>query len=147
MYKFPLGAVLNHRKFLEENLQKELGLLKKVVVDERKKLGDFKKARKDLSRELQNRQKKSATMSETLLYVRFIDQLSKRVDMQKERIIEAEKDVELKREDLVGAMKNRKVIEKLKEKGWETYKHNMLRKEENFMNEMAAVRFKPKPQE
>jgi len=147
MYKFPLGAVLNHRKFLEENLQKELGQLKKVLVDERKKLGDIKRAKKGFSRELQNKQKKSSTISETLLYVRFIDQLSKRVDMQKERITEAENDVERKREDLVGAMKNRKVIEKLKEKGWETFKHNMLRKEQNFMNEMAAIRFKPKSQE
>jgi len=146
MYKFPLGAVLKHRKFLEENLQKELGLLKRVLVDERKKFAGFKKARKEFSGELQKKRKKGITISETLLYVRYNEQLSRQLDKQKERILEAEKDVDKKREDLIGAMKNRKVLEKLKEKGWETYRRNLMKKELNFMDEMASVRFDPKTQ-
>lgn len=144
MYKFPLGTVLNHRKFLEENLQKEFGILKRLLVDERKKLTDIRNASKKCSKELRQRQQKSLTVSESLIYVRFVEQLSRNLDKQKERVVETEQEVEKKREDLVEAMKNRKVLEKLKEKGLETYRNNLLKQERIFMNEMASVRFQRK---
>ena len=144
MYKFSLKAVLNHRRFIEEKLQKELGQLKEILGDERKRLSDLIRARREISKELQEKQREIITISEALLHVRFIEQLSRREDLQKKKILNAEKEVEQKREDLIEAMKNRKVLEKLKEKGWETYKHNMMRKEQEFMNEMVAVRFRHK---
>lgn len=144
MYKFSLKAVLNHRRFIEEKLQKELGQLEAILGNERKRLSDLIRARREISKELQEKQREIITISETLLHVRFIEQLSRREDLLKKKILNAEKEVEQKREDLIEAMKNRKVLEKLKEKGWETYKHNMMRKEQEFMNEMAAVRFRHK---
>ena len=147
MYKFSLRAVLNHRRFIEEKLQKELAQLKEIFSNERNRLSDLKRARRIFSKELQDKQREAITISETLLHVRFIEQLSTREDLQKKKVLDAEKEVEQKREDLIEAMKNRKALEKLKEKGWETYKHNMMRKEQEFMNEMAAVRFVHKPSE
>ncbi|MBW1850464.1 MAG: flagellar export protein FliJ, partial [Deltaproteobacteria bacterium] len=141
MYKFPLAAVLNHRKFLEENLQKELGLLKKTLLDERNKFADINKAKNEFSRELHQKQIKSITIAETLLYVRFIEQLSWRLERQSERVSETEKNVGQKREDLIEAMKNRKTLENLEEKGRKAYKQNLMRKEQKMMNEMASVRF------
>ena len=142
MYKFPLRAVLNHRKFLEENLQKDLGLLKKVLFDERKKLSDLKRDSKKFSRELQKKQQRSINISETLIYVRYIEQLSKKLDRQKETTLDAEKEVNHKHEELIEAIKNRKILEKLKDKGYASYKHSLLRDEQNFINEMASARFK-----
>ena len=142
MYKFPLRAVLNHRKFLEETLQKELGLLKKVLLDETKKLSDIKKDRTKISMELQKKQKGCINISETLTYVRYIEQLSKQLERQKETVLDVEKDVNLKREELMSAIKNRKMLEKLKENGYSIYKNKLLRDEQNFINEMASVRFK-----
>jgi flagellar FliJ protein len=141
MYKFSLRAVLNHRQFIEENLQKELAQLKDILVNERKILSDLKKARRDFSKELQDKQRGIITISETLLHVRFIEHLSRREDLQKDKILHTENEVEQKREHLVEAMKNRKALEMLKEKGWKTYKHNMIKKEQEVMNEMATVRF------
>jgi flagellar FliJ protein len=141
MYKFSLKTVLNHRRFIEEKLQKELGQLKEILFKERKILSDVRRTREQLSKELQDKQRQIITISETLLHVRFIEQLLRREDQQEEKILIAEKEVEQKREDLIEAMKNRKALEKLKEKGLQTYKHNRMRKEREFMNEMAAVRF------
>jgi flagellar FliJ protein len=142
MYKFSLGPVLNHRKFLEENLQKQFASLEGILLVEKKKLADFKRAKKEFSEELQDKTQKSITISESQLYVTFIEQLTRRMNKQKEKVLNAEKDVEKKRVELIDAMKNRKALEKLKEKGFEKYKLDMMRKEQNFMNEMASVRFK-----
>lgn len=144
MYKFPLGAVLKHRKFLEDNLQKELGVLKRLLVDDKKKLSDIKNTKRKYSKELQFKQQKSITVSDSLLYIRFIDRLSKRHDMQNDRVLQSEQNVDEKREELLEALKKKKVLERLKEKGIETYKQNGLKKERIFLNEMASVRFKRK---
>ena len=144
MYKFSLGAVLNHRKFLEENLQKELGALKRALADEKKKLADLKNARQQSSAELLQKQQKAMTVSENLLYIRFIEQLFERLKKKNLKVCEAEQIVESKREDLVEAVKKRKAMEILKEKGLKKYNQKLLLDEQNFMNEMASVRFKRK---
>lgn len=144
MYKFPLEAVLKHRKFLEENLQKELGVLKRLLADDKKKLSDIKNAKIKCSKELEFKQQKAITVSDSLLYIRFIDRLSKSVDMQSDRVFQAEQNVDMKRKELLEALKKKKVLERLKEKGIETYKQNELKKERIFLNEMASVRFNRK---
>lgn len=144
MYKFPLGAVLKHRKFLEDNLQKELGVLKRLLVDDKKKLSDIKNAKRKYSDELQFKQQESMTVSDSLLYIRFIDSLSRQLDMQNDRVFKSEKNVDEKRNELLTALKKKKVLERLKEKGIETYKQDELKKDRIFLNEMASVRFKRK---
>ena len=144
MYKFPLGAVLKHRKFLEDNLQKELGVLKRLLVDDKKKLSDIKNSKIKYSKELQFKQQKAITVSDNLLYIEFIDRLSKRLDMQNDRVFQSEQNVNKKRKELLKALKKKKVLERLKEKGLETHKQNALKKERIFINEMASVRFKRK---
>lgn len=144
MYKFHLAAVLKHKEHLEEDLKKELGVLKRLLIGEKKKLEELKHTRKEFSNELQQKQHSAITVSENLLYVRFIEQLSLRLENQKEKVLNAEKSVESKRKDLIEVMKNRKALEKLKEKGLEIYRQNLVKKEQNFMNEMASVRFNRK---
>ena len=129
---------------MEENLQKELGALKRALADEKKKLADLKNARQQLSAELWQKQQKAMTVSENLLYVRFIEQLFERRKKQNLKVCEAEQIVESKRKDLVEAVKKRKAMEILKEKGLKKYKQKLLLDEQNFMNEMASVRFKRK---
>ena len=77
MYKFPLGAVLRHRKYLEENLQKELGVLKKQLFDDKKKLSDLKKARKKYAEELHSKQQKVISVSDSILYIRKVKALTR----------------------------------------------------------------------
>lgn len=144
MYKFSLGPVLNHRKFLEENLQKELGSLKKELVDIKNKLAELKDTRRQFRSEWQLKQQKTMTVAESLLYVRFIEKLSGIISKQTLQVCEAENAVDTKRADLIEAVKKRKALEILKEKGLIRYKQKMLLNERNFMDEMASVRFKQK---
>ena len=75
------------------------------------------------------------------LYLPFIEQLSKDIEKQKKNILELENDVEQKRQDLVGATKKKKTLEKLKDKGLKTYKQEMTKNEQEFLNEVAVNRF------
>jgi len=144
MYKFNLEPVLNQRKFVEENLQKELAVLKKLLADEKKMLANFKKAENEVLGELQQRKEESSTISDILLYVSFIEQLSRDIEKQEKRVFDAEKRFDQKREDLIEAMKKRKILEKLKEKRLELYQQEVIKKERDFLNEVGINMFNRK---
>jgi flagellar export protein FliJ len=59
-------------------------------------------------------------------------------------VIAAEKDFKNKRNDLIEIMKNRKVLEKLKENRSKAYQQQTLKNERKFMDEVAAKQFSSK---
>jgi flagellar FliJ protein len=144
MYKFILEPVLNQRKSVEEIMQKELAVLKKLLVDEKKMLAVFKKAENNALKGLQQKKTKSIPVFDILLYVRFIEKLSRDIEKQEERVLDVEKRFDEKREDLIEAIKKRKVIEKLKEKSFKLYQQEITKKEQDFMNEVAINQFNRK---
>ena len=141
MYNFNLESVLNHRKLIGENLQKELAILRLSLLDEREKLGKYKESRSKFLEELKRKQEEGTTISDVFLYLPFIEQLSKDIEKQKKNVLELENDVEQKRLDLVEATKKKKTLEKLKEKGLKAYKEEITKNEQEFLNEVAVNRY------
>jgi flagellar protein FliJ len=144
MYKFSLEPVLKYRKLLEEDFQKDFAVLKRQLFDEKEKLSNFEQTRDRFSRELQQKQVKSISVSDILLYTDYLQEVSKEIEKQSEKILEAEKRVDQKREELVGAMKNRKIIDRLREKGLKAHALEVSKKEQNLMNEAAINVFNKK---
>lgn len=141
MYNFNLESVLNHRKLLEESLQKELAVLRRSLDNERKMLRNFKKKKSEFLEELKRKQEEGITISDVFLYLPFIEQLSKDIEKQKKNLLELENDVEQKRLDLMEAAKKKKALEKLKDKGLKAYKQEIKKDEQEFLNEVAVNRF------
>ena len=144
MYKFSLEPVLKYRKLLEEDLQKDFAVLKRQLLDERERLSNFEQVRERFSEELQQKQMKNFNVSDILLYTDFLQEVSKEIEKQSKKILEAEKSVDQKREDLVGAMKNRKIIDRLREKGLKAHVQELSKKEQDLMNEAAINIFNKK---
>lgn len=141
MYKFALEPVLNHREFLEKKLQAELGALKKVAEEEQRRMRAYKKAKNTFLEELKQKQSQSMTMSEIMLYVSFVERLSKDIEKQKEKVADVEKKLEKGVEDLIEAKKNKKTLEKIKNNKAKEYHNALLKKEQAFLNEVATTRF------
>ena len=144
MYKFSLEPVLKYRKLLEEDIQKDFAVLKRQLLDEKVRLSNFEQVRDRFSGELQQKQVKSISVSDILLYTDYLQEVSKEIKKQSKRILEAEKSVDQKREELVGAMKNRKIIDRLREKGLKAHALEVSKKEQNLMNEAAINVFNKK---
>jgi flagellar FliJ protein len=140
-YTFNLESVLNHRKLIEEIFQKELAVFKKLLSKEKKKLVAYKEKEKKSLKELRLKQIEDIIIPEILSYLTFLDQLSKELETQKERVLEVEEKLDQKREDLIEALKKRKILEKIKEKGWKEYRQELIKIEQNFLNELAIKRF------
>ena len=95
--------------------------------------------------QLQEKQTDGHLVSEIKLFVDFLDQLSKEMEAQRENVLEAERNFSLKRRDLIAAMKERKTLDRLKEKGLQAYEQEQFKKERSFMDEVASRQFTQKP--
>ena len=144
MFKFNLQPLLNHRRYLEEVLQKELAQFRKRLTAEQNKLRRLKEKKREYSQRLQQRQKVNGTVSDLILYLRYLDRLSTELKHQHQQVIAAEKAFKTKRNDLIESMKKRKVLEKLKENRSKAYQQQMLKYERKFMDEVAAKQFSSK---
>jgi len=145
MYKFNLEPLLNHRRYQEEVLQKELAGLKKHLTEEEHKLRALRKKKRQFLLQFQKKQKDGRPASEIKLYFDFVEHLSKKIDAQHQNVLEAKRTFNLKRQDLITAMKERKTLDRLKEKGWQAYQQEQSKKERDLMDEVAGFQFKLKP--
>jgi flagellar FliJ protein len=114
--------------------------LQRKFADEQEKLRRKKQQKRENVLKLQTRQKEGISVSDIILYMNFIAQLSKKTEEQAIRVRDAAKKVNQKRNELIGIMKKRKTLEKLKEKDWLAYQKKMMQDERKFMDEMATIR-------
>jgi flagellar export protein FliJ len=145
MYQFNLEPLLNHRRYQVEILQKELADLKIRLDAEKNKLWLLRQKKRETVLLLQEKQTDGGPASEIKLYIDFIEQLSKKMETQKQNVLEVERNFSLKRQDLVAAMKKQKILDHLKEKGLQAYEQEQLKKERRLMDEVAAHQFNQKP--
>ena len=140
MYRFKLEALLNHHLHQEEVCQKELARVEGQLADEREKLLRLKEEKRENTQQLQTKQKNHINVSEIILSVNYIRQLSKNIEKQTDCVREAARKMNQKRSELVMIVKKRKTLEKLKEKGQMVYQKKMLQNERKLMDEVASTR-------
>ncbi len=141
MYQFKLQALLNHRRHQEEVCQKELAEAQRDLSDAQKKLKRSKKDKRDNIQKLQARQTERHNASNILIFINYIEQLSRDLDAQMQQVDHASQHVTEKRDNLIAIMKKRKTLEKLKEKQWLEYQQKMMLTERKFNDEIAATRY------
>ncbi len=141
MYRFNLQPLLNHRRYQEEVLHKELAHLKIRLLASQDQLQVLKKRKRRYLHQLQTKQKEGRPASEIKLYVDFVDHLTTELEAQHEKVIEAQRKFDSTRRALIAAMKKRKALEKLKEKGRRAYEQAQLKKERDLLDEVAGHQY------
>ena len=141
MFRFPLESLLNHRRLLEEERQKELAALEARRLEAVHHLEALARARRRWEAEWL---RTGVPTSGGLLAVgeRYRKRLDREAAEVRRRLQEAQRSVEAKRRELIEAVQRRKIIEKLKEKEMQRYRASEARKERNFLGEMAVTRFR-----
>lgn len=144
MHRFRLEPVLNHRKHIEEMLQKELSAYARRLDDEKKRLLAYECAKNRFADELNGKQRKGIVISENFLYTAFLDKLAKDIHRQEARVMAIEVAFTQKRAELIEAMKNRKTLDTLKEKELEAFNDQVRKSELDFLNEIGITQFNRK---
>jgi flagellar export protein FliJ len=140
MYRFKLEALLNHRRHQEEVCQKELAQVRRRLFDEREKLERKKREKQESLEKLQAKKKESTTVSDIMLYMNYIQQLSKDIEDQAMHVHKTVKLVDQKRHELISIMQQRKTLKNLKNKEHQAYQQKLMQDERKLMDELAAIR-------
>ena len=140
-FKFALEALLNHRLHHEEIVQKELAAYGSRVRDEKTILTQIHQDKDKAYAEIHQKQLRGIAISEHILYANFLEGLARNLVVQQEKVKESEKKYAQKRDDLIEAVKKRKTIENLKEKGLAAYSIKLLKLDQDFLDEVSICRF------
>lgn len=140
-YHFSLQNVLNHRINLEEEREREFALAIQSLISEQKKLEEIEhKITKEIH-ELSVVETGVFSSQDFMDYEKYIVFLENKKIEQQKKICEAKSVVELEREKLINATKNRKVLERLKEKGMKRYLFDINRLEQIELDEIAVLKY------
>lgn len=146
MYRFSLESVLNHRRHTEDLLQKAFVHKKRELHRAEEELKALEKIKEENLSTLKQKQAAGAGISTILIYDSYIKQMSIRLKEQRHTIAELKNQLTEKRMALVEAMKQRKTLERLKEKERLVYKKALEKKDQIFLGDIAVNRFHRKMQ-
>ena len=140
MSKFKLESLLQHRKHIEENYQRELAKALHELQEEKDTLEQLISSRDQIRRKLEQRLIEDINASELLHFNKYLDRLSLDISLQNKRVADVEDKLEQKRLKLTEAVKSRKIMDKLKDKQLAAEFEKNHKNEQNFMNEIAINR-------
>ncbi|MFA5182589.1 MAG: flagellar export protein FliJ [Syntrophales bacterium] len=142
MFVFKLQAVLDTKKIIEEQKLTEFSEKKKQLNEELLFLEDIQKERILLVDQLRDSQHLIRHMRDIELQITYIDVCTEKEKKQQQIIAGVTSEVEERRLALLEAMKERKVLENLKNRDMDEYKASEVMQERITMDETAILRFR-----
>lgn len=141
-FDFKLEPLYEYRQRLEEICQREFGEAGKRLDEEEVKLENLKGVYEKSVLEIDELKERSGQTYELDLYYTYIAGLKKHMAEQ-ERIIKAcRAELEVKRTRLLSALKDKKVIEVMKEKSLLSYREGLNREDQKITDDLVTSRFK-----
>ena len=142
---FKLETVLRHRKHLEENAHKVFSQSRREWEQARNALNAMTHNQQQYRRELKNKMAGDTGAGELRLYHRYLGRLEEEIAAQNVLVEQLAGEKEEKRALLLVALKNRKMIEKLKERYLENAAHKAQAEERKRLDESAMNRYQSGP--
>ncbi len=134
---FKLQSILNIRIQQEDSKKNELGKAIQLLEVERKKLDGLEYLLEETVKRFNEKTKKS-TVHELIEYNEYLSLLNSRIKTQKENVNNAALYVDKVREELIQAVKERKILEKLKEKKHDEYLIEQKKLEQKTNDEIIS---------
>jgi len=139
-YHFKLETILNLRRNFEEQACLKLAGEQRTLDNHSTFLAGLQNERATMIVEMEASKKKQMTGAMYSLYVEGIGVQDWRIQVQR-NTVEAQKQVVTRvREELAEAVKQRKMIEKIREKDYLNYQREELHREQNENDEQAVLR-------
>lgn len=141
MFQFKLGAVLNYRRQVEDIRQQELARSREEWEKETRRLEGFYEQWKLFIEDWRAKQKNMVSVKKLELYHRYMLGLKIQIEHQAERVRQCLADMDAKRQSLLSASKDKKMMEKLEEYHFAAYRKELDDRERKFNDEVATKLF------
>ncbi len=134
---FRLQQVLNYRREVEKARKQELAVARSEFENATRRLKSEEEKAERLARELKEKETAGILALEFQLYAEFSRKQSSEIRTQREVVSTLNEEVEEKREILLSAAKDKKVLESFKDKTNAAHRLEVAAKERNFLDEIA----------
>jgi len=141
MFVFKLQSVLDYRKRIEEKILGEFSGIKRELQEEKLLLRNLIMERESLIDELRNMENKSMQADDIALYVSYVEQMRENEQKQKQVVARVEEQLEIKKKELLAAVTQVKVMERLKERHTEEYETAARAFEQKTSDEMSVLKY------
>ena len=139
MYKFELENVLEVRKHIEDSIKSEIGAIEHAIRVEENAIHETLHKKDKIAQNFEKKCEKGATSGEYLLFSGFMDKINQNIKSRMIGLRETEDQRDHKRGELLLAVKNRKALEKLKEKRAAEYKLKQEKIEMNNLDDFSSI--------
>ncbi len=137
MYRFNLQVLLDYRKRVEEGIQIELSDVQRKLKEEKQLLISYREEKNFYEEELARREEREIDVEEGILYRDYLKGMRAKIKKQEEIVARMRVELDKKREELLAITKNRKILEKVKEKDWNKFARELERREVMFIDEVG----------
>ncbi len=139
MKPFKLHTVLNHRRNLEGVAMQRLSMSQQEVEVIREEMNVEDQLLFQASQEFEKLKQEELNIDKIVLYHKHIHVLREKISSLGTDLLKAEEQTEIKRGDLLEAVRDKKLLEKLKEKQDHGYLGFLEEKEDEEMDEIAGL--------
>jgi flagellar protein FliJ len=143
-YKFKLYRLLDIRAAKEKQIKNELAELVNIQNIERTKQLELRQKMAEKKKALKaTMEKKISSYNEVIMYERFTDNANKAINIAETKIQQMEPAIKKVRDRLIEASREKKVVEKLKERRYKEYLYKLNReiaKENDDMNQKIYLK-------
>lgn len=138
-FNFKLEKVLNYKETVENLKKNRFGSVQQKLNKEESLLDDFNKYKVLISDE-----KKSTINSikagDLVMYNTYINDLNTKIAKQQEVVLETKKELEKVKEEMIDAVKEKKIFEKLKENKFEEYTYDLKKQDEKLNDSIVSYK-------
>jgi flagellar protein FliJ len=139
-FQFKLEALLKYRCLLEEQAQQALFRQQLVLDDLQQLLAGQRAERLKFVEELENRKKENLPALLFSFYMELLDFKEREIRGKQQMLAVQSARVEKARQFLLGRIRERKVIEKIRENDYRRFQQEWSRREEKDNDELTVLR-------
>lgn len=141
-FQFRLQRVMEMKEEVEKQRMVDLAEVKKRVTRELEALEKLREEDQNCRAHIKERgsQKRINPATMDMIY-RYLKKLEADIDTQQGKVSDVKDEMEKKRQVLLDAAKERKILEKLKDRKKSDYLSDLSKKEQKTLDEISAVKF------
>lgn len=140
-FVFKLQTLLNLKIQMEESTKNELGKAIQELEREKEILSNIEKEKENYIEMVKEESRKGVAVRKIIEINDYILRLKDKIELQKENVNYAQKNVDKYREQLINIMQEKQMLEKLKEKKYEEYKYEEMKKEQSQVDEIVSYKY------
>ena len=139
-FKFRFAALLKHRKRVFDRLSLELAELQRDVLERQVELRELDRRRSACVADLAARVAGKVDPERIIMYHSYLNLLSARMDRVEEEITRLDGEVRNKVDQVIAASKNKKIVERIRERDMLTFIKFLADTERKMLDEVGANR-------